>query len=87
MLNNKLNTHGGYIPADMTPPNEIAPRYHVTIAISAGAVWGTGTVPSVNRTSALYFHIRVKKNAPEPKKSVGFIARRKTSDKTNCKNV
>ena len=49
ILNKKLNAQQGFHPRRVSslhnaiPPN----RYYVIIALSAGTVWGTGTVPSV----------------------------------------
>jgi len=49
-----MNAHGGFTPAVSAPPNAITPvkaiqllkRYYISIALSAGAAGGTGTVPS-----------------------------------------
>ena len=48
MLNYNLNVHGGFTPVASVPPNAMTPEqvFH-HYPKSAGAVRGTGTVPSV----------------------------------------
>jgi len=55
MLNYKLNAQGGFTPAAVTPQCDNSRTGVTSSSLSAGAAWGTGTVPSFIRTSILNF--------------------------------
>jgi hypothetical protein len=48
MFNPKLNAHGGFTPAALTPPKyDTCWKDNTALSRSTGAVWGTGTAPYV----------------------------------------
>jgi hypothetical protein len=64
MLNYELNARGSFTPAAVAPQNTINPEQVIRFNQSAqGRMGGTGTVPSLNRTSVFHF---LTKNSRQP---------------------
>ena len=60
MFLKNLNIHGGFTPTALAPPNAIILiRYYVSIALSAGAEGGEGTV-SASSNLIFLFHLMIK---------------------------
>jgi len=60
MLNYKVNAQRGFTPAAVAPRCDNSQSSATSSSLSAGAAWGTGTVPSFIRTSILNFISREK---------------------------
>jgi hypothetical protein len=54
LLTNKLNAHGGFIPAAVAPPNAITPNRKYLISYNAVRYWGQ-VLHLIHHSRILYF--------------------------------
>ena len=60
MLNYQITAHGFFTPPAVAPGYNNSRTGTTSLSLSAGAVWGTGTVPSFILSGYLVFHFIAK---------------------------